>query len=89
MSTEAETDGHWPFAANHLIGCECGWAPKRPPARMSMQHVPHMAHRRRLGLRPVEYRWPDVRYMKGLSTGGYMRVSNAEWRDGKWVPTEE
>lgn len=47
-------------------------------------HVSHMAHRRKLGLQPVEYIWPEERYIEGLSTGDFMKVRNAEWIDGKW-----
>jgi hypothetical protein len=86
---EGATDGHFPFArevlGRALIGCECGWNPAKPSQRSSMQHVSHMAHRRKLGLRPVEYAWPDDSYLEGLSSGGYMVVRNAEWKDGRWV----
>lgn len=86
------TDGHFPFGTElngrTVIGCECGWEPAKPSARSSMQHVSHQAHRRNLKLRPVEYVWPDDRYMEGLSTGGYVQVRNADWDDenGRWVP---
>lgn len=85
------TDGHWPFARpvpaagpGTFICCECGEAPARRPARASMQHAWHQAHRRKLGLQPVEYAWPDA--MTGLSTGGYMQVRGAAWRGGRWAP---
>jgi hypothetical protein len=89
---ETERDGHWPnavklaeFHDRTVIACECGAKPKAPSARMSTQHVWHAGHRRRLGLQPVEYVWPDDRYMDGLSEGGYVRVRGHEWRDGGWV----
>lgn len=85
------TDGHFPFGTTLLehqsvIGCECGWKPAKMSARMSMMHVSHMAHRRKLGLRPVEYWWDDEHYLEGLSRGGYMVMRNADWIDGRgWV----
>jgi hypothetical protein len=84
-----ETDGHWPFGTTldgrTVIACECGEKPKAPPARMSMQHVWHGSHRRRLGLQPVEYMWPEERYLVGLSTGPYVQVRGHEWKNGGWV----
>jgi hypothetical protein len=79
------TDGHWPFydTSTRLIRCECGAAPAKPAARMSMQHVWHKSHRRRLVLQPVEYVWPGR--MEGLSTGGYMQVRGHRWDNGGWV----
>ncbi len=68
-----------------VIACECGAKPKKPSSRISTQHVWHQSHRRSLRLQPVEYVWPDDRYMKGLSIGGYMKVRNAKWEDGQWV----
>jgi hypothetical protein len=89
------TDGHFPFGTTiegnngtqiTVIGCECGWKPVKRSERSSMQHVSHMAHRRKLGLRPVEYWWSDEHYMEGLSRGGYMVMRNADWVEGKgWV----
>lgn len=84
-----KTDGHWPaWTEAHLIGCECGWTPLKRSMRMSMQHIAHQRHRRTLGLQPVEYAWSDAAYgvAGALSTGGYVQVKNAEWRDGHWVP---
>ena len=84
-----KTDGHWPLGTTlegrKVIGCECGAKPKKPSARISTQHVWHQTHRRSLGLQPVEYAWPDDRYLEGLSTGGYIQVPDHEWRDGRWV----
>jgi hypothetical protein len=62
------SDGHRPnavrldeFHGRVVIGCECGAKPKAPATRVSTQHVWHGSHRRRLGLQPVEYVWPDDR----------------------------
>jgi hypothetical protein len=71
LMADMKTDGHWPFACDLVIGCECGWKPAKAPARSSMAHVPHMAHRRELGLPRVEYIWPGE--ISGLSEGGYAR----------------
>jgi len=84
-------DGHWPAWAKAggriVIGCQCGRKPAKPPARMSTMHVSHQAHRRTLGLRPVEYAWPDESYgVDGaLSTGPLVRVRGHAWKDGGWV----
>jgi hypothetical protein len=89
MEDQAPRDGHRPngvkvaeFNDRTVIACECGAKPKAPSARMSAQHVWHAGHRRRLGLQPVDYIWPDDRYMSGLSVGGYVRVRGHVWRDG-------
>jgi hypothetical protein len=81
-----ETDGHWPFydTVTCLIRCECGEAPKKMSARLSMAHVWHKSHRRRLGLQPVEYLWAGR--TAGLSQGGLMRVRGHRWEPGTgWV----
>lgn len=94
-ATAIETDGHWPFArvvpglgSTTVIACECGWAPDNRPARMSMQHTPHQAHRRTNKLQPVEYAWPEDRYLEGLSDGTYQTVRDAHWdaETGKFIP---
>ena len=94
MSEEFKTDGHWPEWRKIpgqvvvTIGCECGETPKKRAARMSMEHVWHQSHRRRLGLQPVEYGWPDGAYhVRGeRSTGGYMKVAGHVWQAGNgWV----
>jgi len=92
MTMSAPADGHLPnavkmaeFHGRTVIACQCGAKPKKPAARMSTQHVWHAAHRRKLGLQPVEYVWPEDRYMDGLSVGGYQRVRGHVWRDGGWV----
>jgi hypothetical protein len=96
MSTVPQTDGHWPlgvkaakFNGRTVIGCECGALPKAPPTRMSMQHVWHQTHRRGFKLQPVNYEWPDDRYMDGLSTGGYVQVRGHKWQDGRWVLADQ
>ena len=90
--TAEVTDGHRPLATklprfNGLtaIACECGETPVKMAARNSMRHCWHQSHRRKLGLQPVEYRWPENSYMVGLSTGGLVQPSNARWENGKWV----
>lgn len=93
------TDGHWPVwvsvaGLGLVIGCECGHHPKKRPARMSMQHVPHQAHRRSLKLCPVEYAWPDEATQQArdgqtpLSTGGFVQVRGHVWKDGGWAKAE-
>lgn len=85
-----KTDGHWPLGTTlasteiKVIGCECGAKPQKL-GRMGTQHVWHMSHRRGLKLQPVEYQWPDDRYMVGLSTGGYQQMRGHEWRNGGWA----
>jgi hypothetical protein len=91
-------DGHWPAWAKltrgggmrTVIGCQCGWKPAKPSTRASTQHVSHAAHRRRLGLQPVEYRWPDDAdgVAGALSTGPLVRVRGHVWRDGGWVKSK-
>jgi hypothetical protein len=90
-----QPDGHWPlgvrvpeFHNRAVISCECGAKPKAPSARMSTQHTWHQTHRRGLKLQPVEYVWPDDRYLDGLSTGGYVQVRGHVWQDGGWVRSE-
>ncbi len=82
------TDGHRPAWRNGMIGCECGWKPAKPAARRSMQHVSHLAHRRKLKLQPVNYQWPDETYgVEGaLSVGSYQKLAGHEWVDGQWIP---
>lgn len=92
--TVTRTDGHFPFgrrdaAGSKVIGCECGWNPKKRPARMSMQHIPHQAHRRSLKLQPVNYQWSDDSYMEGLSEGAYQQMKGYEWHDGSWIRESE
>lgn len=54
-----EGDGHQPRFIDdpdlgHVIACECGDKPRKQAQRMSMQHVWHMSHRRKLGLPRID-----------------------------------
>jgi hypothetical protein len=96
MTTRTGTceDGHRPAWAElngiTVIGCECGWKPKKPSARTSMQHVSHNAHRKSLKIQPVEYVWSEADYyvVGALSTGAYQSVRGAWWdaESGRFVP---
>lgn len=88
--TPEHTDGHWPIfdRVAALIICECGERPGNRSQRVSMRHVWHQSHRRRLALRPVEYVWgdDDLRSVTAFSSGGYVQVKGHEWKEGKWIP---
>jgi len=90
MSAARFGDGHWPLLVHSsaelgiLIGCQCGERPVKRVKRASMQHTWQQAHRRRLGLQPVEYVFPA--WEQGVfSTGGYVQVSGYKWENGGWV----
>jgi hypothetical protein len=96
MDHTGTPDRHWPVWAKVpgvgiVIGCDCGDRPKKRAARISMQHVWHQSHRRRLRLQPVEYAWPDGAVSEAddggtpLSTGGYVEMSGHVWKDSGWV----
>jgi hypothetical protein len=88
------TDGHRPVmttgdAGLIVVGCECGDKPAKRPARMSMMHVWQQTHRRRLGLVPVEYRWPDeawaaARQSPQIGVGGPLVCRGYHWAGGGW-----
>lgn len=67
MGPVDKNDGHQPAFViddrlGHVIGCECGDRPAKRPTRMSMMHVWHMSHRRKLSLPRIDHyagEWPD------------------------------
>jgi hypothetical protein len=90
---QTHSDHHWPVMGpveglgGHVIYCACGEHPKKLAQRYSMGHVWQQTHRRRLGLRPVNYVWDGPRNEGLPSTGGLVRVRGMRWDyDGhRWV----